>query len=168
MRIDIDLENSCLNDWISEDDEGTLTFTEVFKEELMSNVANRFKYSMELQSVVRQHMIDNLKSFLAGYKDEAVIKSIVEDIVSKDLKNGAASPYLRPAYEQLIKEKVNECLSASIKDLKSVIIIEIKNQIHSVINELMDSGNLSRFIDVNLLTEFILTTLSKAGVSNND
>ena len=168
MRIDIDLENSCLNDWTSEDDEGTLTFTEVFKEELMSNVANRFKYSMELQSVVRQHMIDNLKSFLAGYKDEAVIKSIVEDIVSKDLKNGAASPYLRPAYEQLIKEKVNECLSASIKDLKSVIIIEIKNQIHSVINELMDSGNLSRFIDVNLLTEFILTTLSKAGVSNND
>ena len=168
MRIDIDLENSCLNDWISEDDEGTLTFTEVFKEELMSNVANRFKYSTELQSVVRQHMIDNLKSFLAGYKDEAVIKSIVEDIVSKDLKNGAASPYLRPAYEQLIKEKVNECLSASIKDLKSVIIIEIKNQIHSVINELMDSGNLSRFIDVNLLTEFILTTLSKAGVSNND
>ena len=168
MRIDIDLENSCLNDWISEDDEGTLTFTEVFKEELMSNVANRFKYSTELQSVVRQHMIDNLKSFLAGYKDEAVIKSIVEDIVSKDLKNGAASPYLRPAYEQLIKERVNECLGASIKDLKSVIIIEIKNQIHSVINELMDSGNLSRFIDVNLLTEFILTTLSKAGVSNND
>lgn len=168
MRIDIDLENSCLNDWISEDDEGTLTFTEVFKEELMSNVANRFKYSTELQSVVRQHMIDNLNSFLAGYKDEAVIKSIVEDIVSKDLKNGAASPYLRPAYEQLIKEKVNECLGASIKDLKSVIIIEIKNQIHSVINELMDSGNLSRFIDVNLLTEFILTTLSKAGVSNDD
>ena len=167
MRIDIDLENSCLNDWISEDDEGTLTFTEVFKEELMANVANRFKYNTELQSVVRQHMIDNLTSFLAGYKDEAVIKSIVEDIVSKDLKNGSASPYLRPAYEQLIKEKVNECLGASINDLKSVIIIEIKNQIHSVINELMDSGNLSRFIDVNLLTEFILTTLSKAGVSNN-
>lgn len=167
MRIDIDLENSCLNDWISEDDEGTLTFTEVFKEELMSNVANRFKYSTELQSVVRQHMIDNLKSFLAGYKDEAVIKSIVEDIVSKDLKNGAASPYLRPAYEQLIREKVEEHLSLALKELRSAIIIEIKAQIHTVLGDLVENGNLSQFIDKNLLTEFILTALSKAGISNN-
>lgn len=166
MKVEFDLENSCLNDWISEDDQGTLTFTEVFKDELMSSVANRFKYDSELQSVVRQHMISQLHPFLVGYKDEAVIKGIVEDIVRKDL-NGCGTPYLRPAHEQLIREKVEEHLSIALKELRSVIIIEIKAQIHTVIGDLIENGKLSQFIDKNLLTEFILTTLSKAGVSNN-
>lgn len=166
MKVEFDLENSCLNDWISEDDQGTLTFTEVFKDELMSSVASRFRFDTELQSVIRQHMIGQLHNFLISYKDEAVIKVIVEDIIKKDL-NGCGTPYLRPAYEQIIREKVQEQLEISAKDIRSLINMEIKSQIHSVIDDLIENGKLSQFIDKNLLTEFILTTLSKAGVSNN-
>ena len=154
MKFEIDIENSSLSDYISEED-GEVTFTDAFKEAILSDVAYRFQWDVELRKAVKDGMMDHLYTFLAGYKDEAAIKVLTEDVIRKELGSNPLGSILRPAYKQMIEDEVKSRLAIEMKDLKQTLLTAVRNEVRGVVENLIDNIPMRQFIDTEKLAAYV-------------
>lgn len=167
MKFEIDIENTSLSEYFSEDEEGNLTVSDVFKDEIVSHVAMRISWDDELRSYVRKSLDRNLSTFVQSYKDEAAIKAVLEDLMAKELKNGFGS-IVRPAYKDIITNEVRERLAKEMHDIHGAIRMAIANEVKQVINTMYQGNKLAQFIDTEKLANYVISTMNKEEVNTSN
>ena len=167
MKFEIDIENTSLSEYFSEDEEGNLTVSDVFKDEIVSQVALRISWDDELRSYVRKSLDRNLSTFVSSYKDEAAIKVVLEDLMAKELKNGFGS-IVRPAYKDIITNEVREKLAKEMHDIHGAIRAAIANEVKQIINTMYAGNKLAQFIDTEKLANYVISTMSKEEVNTSN
>lgn len=168
MKFEIDIENTSLSEYFGEDEDGNLTVSDVFKQEIASNVGLRLSYNDEIRSFVRKSIEISLYQFVANYKDEAAIKAVLEDLMRKELSSGFSSSVIRPAYKELITKEVQERLSKEIGNMEGAIKVAISNEVKKIISSMYAGNKLAQFIDTDKLANYVISTMSGEEVNTTN
>jgi peptide subunit release factor 1 (eRF1) len=67
MKFEIDLENSPLSEYFTEEEDG-ITFTEVFKEEVVKEFLRKMSWNSEFREFVRNELRDGLHPKIVEWK----------------------------------------------------------------------------------------------------
>lgn len=165
MKLEIDLENSSLSEYLSEDDCGNVTFTEAFKEMIVSEVFTKIKFDTDIREYIKTEIKDGLWKQVTSYKQEAAIKGIVDDVIREELHTRrSGSLIFTDSYVAEVKSAVKKCLSKYEEDLKGAVKCFVELEIKECLNEMYKCSNMRKFIDFEKMSEYIVSTLARNGI----
>ena len=109
MKLEIDLKNSSLSEYLDEDDYGNVTFTDVFKEKIVKEVFTEAKFDTDIRDYIKAEIKDGLWKQIVSYKQEAAIKGVVDDVIREELSaRRSGSLIFTDAYVAEVKEAVRK------------------------------------------------------------
>lgn len=106
---------------------------EVFKQEILYHFVKKLNVDNEIKKYVQENI--DLDHNISKYKDEIVIKNIVNDIIEKKLKN--TGPFvLIDQYNKQIEKQVNLLFDSINSEIKKSIKTSLTHTIEKIIDQL--------------------------------
>ena len=162
MKFEIDLENSTLSEYLNEDGYGNLTFTEAFKEMIVKEVFTKAKFDTDIRDYIKAEIKDGLWKQIVLYKQEATIRSIVDDVIREELSTRrSGSLIFTDAYIADVKEAVKKYLSSYKKDLDDAVICLVERETRDCLNTLYQGSKMREFIDLEKMSRYVVKTMAR-------
>lgn len=135
---------------------------EVFKQEILYHFVQKLNVDNEIKKYVQENLrksID-LDHNISKYRDEIVIKNMVNDIIEKKLKNRGDFILINQSKTQ-IEEQVNSLFDSIDSEIKKSIKTSLTYAIKKIINQLYVGSTIERFVDKEKLSKYIYEILEK-------
>ena len=169
MKLEIDLENSNLSEYLDEDDYGNVTFTEVFKDIIVRNVFTKAKFDTDIRDYIKAEIKDGLWEQIVLYKQEAAIKGVVDDVIREELSaRRSGSLIFTDAYVAEVKEAVRKYLSSYKTELEEAVRCLVESETKSYLDVLYQGSKLREFIDLEKMSRYIVKTMAREGMKCGD
>lgn len=164
MKLEIDLKNSTLSEYLDEDNYGNVTFTEAFKEMIVREVFTKAKFDTDIRDYIKAEIKDGLWKQIVSYKQEAAIKGIVDDVIREELSTRrSGSLIFTDAYVAEVKETVKKNLSSYKKELDEAVRCLVECETRNCLNTLYQGSKMREFIDLEKLSRYIVQTMARKG-----
>lgn len=162
MKLEIDLENSSLSEYLNEDDYGNVTFTEAFKEMIVTAVFTQIKFDSDIREYIKAEIKDGLWKQIVSYKQEAAIKGIVDDVIREELSTRrSGSLIFTDSYVEEVKKAVKKRMSTYEKDLQDAVNCFVELEIKKCLDEMYQGSKMRKFIDFENMSRYIVSTLDR-------
>lgn len=162
MKLEIDLDNSTLSEYLNEDDYGNVTFTEAFKEMIVNAVFTKIKFDSEIREYIKTEIKDGLWLQIVSYKQEAAIKGVVDDVIRNELSTKRSGSFIfTDSYVAEVKKAVKKCLSTYEEDLREAVESLVGSEIRRCLDEMYQGSKMRKFIDIEKMSEYIISTLNR-------
>ena len=165
MQIVINFSDIDLADWIEDGLEEEVTLTDVFKGEILNKFVEKINYDYEVKRYIEKNIDDQLWQKIYGYKDDVAIKTIVEKIIEKKLRETGSFIFLNE-YAAKVEVVVDKYLKKYPNEIEKAVETSIKHHIESCLKELYKESKMREFIDTEKLSAYIHTVLSEEMVGD--
>lgn len=161
MKLEIDLENSTLSEYLDEDDYGKVTFTEAFKEMIVREVFTKAKFDTDIRAYIKEQIKDGLWKQIYSYKQEAAIKGIVDEVIREELSaRRTGSLIFTDAYVSSVKESVKKYLSSYNQEIDKAVRCLVECETRNCLNTLYQGSKMREFIDLEKMSRYIVKTMA--------
>lgn len=165
MKLEIDLENSTLSEYLNEDDYGNVTFTDAFKEMIVREVFTEAKFDTDIRDYIKSEIKDGLWKQIVSYKQEAAIKGVVDDVIREELSTRrSGSLIFTDAYVAEVKEAVRKYLSSYKKELEEAVRCLVECETRDCLNTLYQGSKLREFVDFEKMSNYVVKTMVRKGM----
>ena len=165
MNIVINFDEINLADYIDVEnleDPNISSLKEVFKQEILHHFVQKLNADFEIKTYIQENLRKsiNLDCNISKYRDEAVIKNIVNDIIEKKLKN-VGTFILIDRYKKQIEEQVNSLFDSIKSEIEKSIKKSLAYAIEKIVNQLYSGAAIEKFIDKEKLSKYVYEILEK-------
>lgn len=136
---------------------------EVFKQEILYHFVQKLNVDNEIKKYVQENLrksID-LDYNISKYRDEIVIKNIVNDIIEKKLEKNAGPFVLIDQHNKQIEKQVILLFDSINSEIKKSIKTSLTYTIEKIINQFYVGSTIERFIDKEKLSKYVYEILEK-------
>ena len=151
MKLTIDLSEIDLAEYFDNCD-GTLKINEVLKQEIVTETAHQIRINNAIESYVKAQIGSELTDAIIKYKDQAVIKALIEDVVSKRISQSNLF-FLGEETKRKTEKMIEETMERFVKDCAENTLIKAKETIEEASKKVLENTVLSQYIDYKRLTE---------------
>ena len=166
MKFEIDIENSTLSEYFTEENDG-IVFTDIFKEEVVREFLHKMSWDSEFRDFVRKEIKDGLYPKIVEWKQDTAIKVIVEEVIKEELKPMRSGSYFyMEEYKTKVKEATKKVLIEYVKEINTLIEDTIRKEVKNILDTLYEDNPLRQFIDMSKVTVYVMNLLKKEGKLN--
>ena len=166
MKFEIDLENSPLSEYFTEEEDG-ITFTEVFKEEVVKEFLNKMSWNSEFREFVRSEIRSGLHPKIVEWKQDAAIKAVVEETVKEELKPMRSGNYFyAEEYKTKVQAAVKKVMIEYVVEINALIERTIREGVKNILDDIYHDNPMRAFIDMPKVTMYVMELLKKDGKLN--
>lgn len=160
MKIEVNLENSSMSEFFSEDECGCVTFTDAFKEAVLKAFVQKINYDSLIRTFIKDAIKEGLWQLVCQYKNESAIKAIVDEVIRDELRTQrTGSLIFTNNYVEQVKKATESSLSVCKRDIDVCIKTTVANEVEKYIKVLYDGNKLREFIDFNKLSSYVIRTM---------
>lgn len=160
MKLTIDLESIDLSDYFDEDE--TPTLSEIFRNEFKEALVTRFRFDPEIKMFVEQTIRHELIDAIYKYKDDAVLKAVIEEVVSKQFRNHSLLFFNGEVAANRIKTLAEERMAIFEKECTEDAIRAAKSTIQDLAKDFFANSEFAQYIDYKKITEDVMKYLKNA------
>ena len=165
MKLEIDLENSTLSEFLNEDEYGNITFTDAFKQMIVSEVFTKARFDDDIRKFIKDNIKDGLWKQIVEYKQEAAIKGIVDDVIREELKaNRSGSLIFTDAYISDVKSAVKKHFDSYKSSLERAVREMVEIEVKDCLNEIYDGCKIKEFFDMEKMASYIVKNMERKGI----
>ncbi len=162
MKFEIDLKKSSLSEYLNEDEYGTVTFTEAFKEMIVKEFLTKAKYDADIRDYIKAEIKEGLWKRIVEYKQEAAIKGIVDDVIREELSTRrTGSLIFTDAYITDVKTAVKKYLSSYKTELDTAVRCLVECETKDYLNTLYQGSEMRKFIDFEKMSMYIVNKMAQ-------
>lgn len=166
MKLTIDLNDVDFGEYFEESD-GNLQISEVFKTELVAELARQIRINTEIEHFVRGQIGSEITDAILKYKDDAILKTMVENIVSKRIDHHSLF-FFGEETKRKTQTMIEETMDSFVNECTKKVVIAQKEAIKEACKRALENSILSPYIDYNRLAEGVEKYLvGNAPVSNS-
>ena len=159
MKFEIDIENSSLSEYFNEDN-GDITFTDVFKEDVMREFLRKMQWDSEIRDFVKREIKAGLYPKILEWKQDTAIKVIVEEAIKEELSPIRSGSYFyTEQYKQSVKEATKKILASYVYEIKNLIESTIRSEVDKVMDGLYEGHKMREFLNMDKLTAYVIQTM---------
>ena len=159
MKFEIDIENSSLSEYFNEDN-GDITFTDVFKEDVMREFLRKMQWNSEIRDFVKREIKDGLYPKILEWKQDTAIKVVVEEAIKEELSPIRSGSYFyTEQYKQSVKEATKKILASYVYEIKNLIESTIRSEVDKVMDGLYEGHKMREFLNMDKLTAYVIQTM---------
>ena len=160
MKIEVNLENSSLSEFFSEDECAGVTFTDAFKEAVLQAFVQKINYDSLIRSFIKDAIKEGLWSLVCQYKNESAIKAIVDEVIRDELRTQRTGTLIfTNNYVEEVKKATEKSLSVYKRDIDICIKTTVADEVKKYIEALYDGNKLREFIDFDKLSAYVIRTM---------
>lgn len=168
MKFEIDLENSSLSEYFTEEEDG-ITFTEVFKEEVVREFLHKMSWNSDFRDFVRSEIRNGLHPKIVEWKQDAAIKAVVEDTVKEELKPMRSGNYFyAEEYKTKVQAAVKKVMIEYVVEINALIEKTVRNEVKNILDDIYKDNPMRDFIDMPKVTNYVMNLLKKDGKLNEN
>lgn len=168
MKFEIDIENSSLSEYFSEENDG-IVFTDIFKEEVVREFLRKMSWDSEFRDFVRKEIKDGLYPKIVEWKQDTAIKVIVEEVIKEELSPLRSGSYFyMKEYEQNVKNATKKVLAGYVSEIKSLIETTIRSEVDKVMESLYEGHKMREFLNMDKLTAYVIKTMDEQKESETE
>lgn len=161
MKFEIDLENSSLSEYFNEDN-GDITFTDVFKEEVIREFVRKMQWDSEIRNFVKDEIKVGLGLKVQEWKQDTAIKVVVEEQIKQDLSPMRSGSYFyAQEYKDKVKKATEQTLAQYIREINALIETTIRIEVKKVMENLYKGNKMRDFLDMDRLTAYVIKTMNE-------
>lgn len=161
MKFEIDLENSSLSEYFNEDN-GDITFTEVFKEEVIREFVRKMQWDSEIKNFVKNEIKEGLGRKVQEWKQDTAIKVVVEEQIKQDLSPMRSGSYFyAEEYKDKVKKATEIALAQYVREINALIETTIRIEVKKVTENLYKGNKMREFLDMDKLTAYVIKTMNE-------
>lgn len=161
MKFEIDLENSSLSEYFNEDN-GDITFTDVFKEEVIREFVRKMQWDSEIRNFVKDEIKVGLGRKVQEWKQDTAIKVVVEEQIKQDLSPMRSGSYFyAQEYKDKVKKATEQTLAQYIREINALIETTIRIEVKKVMENLYKGNKMRDFLDMDRLTAYVIKTMNE-------
>lgn len=159
MKFEIDLENSSLSEYFNEDN-GDVTFTDAFKEKVISAFVRKMQWDSEIKNFVKDEIKEGLGRKIQEWKQDTAIKVVVEEQIKQDLSPLRSGSYFyAEEYKNNVKKATETALAQYVRKINALIETTIRNEVKKVMETLYKGHKMREFLDIDKLTAYVIQTM---------
>ena len=159
MKFEIDIENSSLSEYFTEENDG-IVFTDIFKEEVVREFLRKMSWDSEFRTFVRNEIKEGLYPKIREWKQDTAIKLIVEEVIKEELSPLRSGSYFyMKEYEQTVKTATKKVLAGYVSEIKSLIETTIRSEVDKVMESLYQDHKMREFLNMDKLTAYVIKTM---------
>ena len=167
MKFEIDIENSSLSEYFTEENDG-IVFTDIFKEEVVREFLHKMSWDSEFRDFVRKEIKDGLHPKIVEWKQDTAIKVIVEEVIRDELKPMRSGSYFyMEEYKNKVKEATKKVLAEYIREINSLIESTIRSEVDTVMESLYEGHKMREFLNMDKLTAYVMQTMRETKESED-
>lgn len=168
MRFEIDIENSSLSEYFN-DDNGNITLTDVFKEEMLRKLCDNITWDSEFRDFIRREIKNGLYPKIIEWKQDTAIKVIVEEVIKDELKPMRSGNYFyMEEYKNKVKEATKKVLASYVTEINSLIETTIRREVNKVMESLYKGHKMYEFLNMDKLTAYVMQTMRETVGESKD
>lgn len=161
MKFEIDLENSSLSEYFNEDN-GDITFTDVFKEEVIREFVRKMQWDSEIRNFVKDEIKVGLGRKIQEWKQDAAIKVVVEEQIKQDLSPMRSGSYFyAEEYKEKVKKATEQTLAQYVREINALIETTIRIEVEKVMENLYKGNKMREFLDMDKLINYVVRTMKE-------
>ena len=166
MKFEIDIENSSLSEYFTEENDG-IVFTDIFKEEVVREFLHKMSWNSEFRDFVRKEIKEGLYPQIREWKQDTALKLIVEEVIKEELKPMRSGSYFyMEEYKTKVKEATKKVLAEYVREINILIEGTIREEVKNILDTLYEDNPLRQFIDMSKVTVYVMNLLKKEGKLN--
>lgn len=159
MKFEIDIENSSLSEYFTEENDG-IVFTDIFKEEVVREFLHKMYWDSEFKNFVSKEIKDGLHPKIVEWKQDTAIKVVVEEVIKEELKPLRSGSYFyMEEYKNKVKEVTKKVLAGYVSEINSLIETTIRNEVDKVMESLYQGHKMREFLNMDKLTAYVMQTM---------
>ena len=159
MKFEIDIENSSLSEYFTEENDG-IVFTDIFKEEVVREFLHKMSWDSEFKNFVSKEIKDGLHPKIVEWKQDTAIKVVVEEVIKEELKPVRSGSYFyMEEYKNKVKEVTKKVLTGYVSEINSLIETTIRNEVDKVMESLYQGHKMREFLNMDKLTAYVMQTM---------
>jgi hypothetical protein len=168
MKFEIDIENSSLSEYFTEENDG-IVFTDIFKEEVVREFLRKMSWDSEFRTFVRNEIKEGLYPKIREWKQDTAIKLIVEEVIKEELSPLRSGSYFyMKEYEQTVKTATKKVLAGYVSEIKSLIETTIRSEVDKVMESLYQDHKMREFLNMDKLTAYVIKTMREPKESEGE
>lgn len=160
MQIVINFYDIDLYDWMDFDDSGVDApeLKDIFKGEILNKFVAMLNADFAVRQYVKENIDNQLSLKISKYKDDVAIKAIVEDIITRRIKDTGSFIFL-DRYKDDVTKAVDNHLKTYEKHFVDSIISTLKAYTEDIIAKLYKTSAIGEFIDQKKLADYVTNTI---------
>ena len=121
MKIEVNLENSPLSEYFTEEND-CVVFTDIFKEEVVKEFLHKMSWDSEFRTFAKNEIKEGLHPKICEWKQDTAIKLIVEELIKEELHPMRSGSYFyMEEYKTKVKEATKKVLAEYVREINALI-----------------------------------------------